>query len=267
MSSDLCLVAGSALNAAWIRDTCDSGVRLDGRTGKERRPCACDILSINQESHDDNIDSISIEQRIGNTRVACILTAKIVSPHQERPEEGIFRIGAIQGPEGYGRHGALGSSTRKLVHTRHILDELDLLDRKHKTLLCIVPGEAVWSIELALSVIRDDGAVLDAVFLGIMKAFENFPLFKRLGISPPKLSMVSFVILDGGPDNFLIDPTLQEENMSGRIQGCLTICIDKDKQTCIKLYYHHHPFGPIHGSRSAMGDILEDCISTACSLV
>lgn len=245
--ADLCLVEGANINTLWLQETyLNQGIRQDGRKYKQKRPVEHQVIV----SLDDHI---VVELKLGYTTVVCSISAKMVCPYQDRPEEGLFRITTIQGYNGV-RYES-GQLERKWIHILRIMEKIEYLDRKKRSMLCITPGSLVWSVEASMTILNDDGSSLDALFMALMFASKSFSLFAKCNIVLPELCMASFAIKER---NFLVDPTLIEEQLTGN--NILTICVDLDRKVCTNIYYNHSGKPFISKDHNDMSCILDECL-------
>lgn len=232
--AELCLVSETNINSSWLQETyLKQGIRLDERKFTQKRNIEHQIISSSE-------DHIVIKVTMGYTIAICSLSAKRVCPYPDRPEEGFFRVTSVQGTE---------NISRKWIHILCIMEQIEYLNRKKKILLCIVPNSLVWSVEASMTIVNDDGSVLDALFMALTLASKSFSLFNKCGIVISTLC-TSFALCKKDP-KFLIDPTLIEEQLTGN--NILTICVDLDRKVCTNIYYNY-------------GGKLKDNIDISCIL-
>jgi exosome complex RNA-binding protein Rrp42 (RNase PH superfamily) len=140
----------------------ESVIRLDGRSADDYRP-----LHINLQRSEGR--SVS-EVQLGSTLVVAVVTGEIVTPHADRPMDGILQFSA-------------NINTSRIDATTIQSWELTrLLERAIKDSgaidtesLCIAGGEKVWQISCAVSVVDDSGGNLaDVCILAVVAALRCF---------------------------------------------------------------------------------------------
>lgn len=110
-------------------------------------------------------------------RVLAIVSAKLVRPIADRPLEGSFSIfvefasapllAQLEGSS-VGEEEAQSSLQRMLERIFKASRAVDLES------LCVLPSEKVWAARLEVSVLEDDGSVLDAASLASLAALLDF---------------------------------------------------------------------------------------------
>jgi len=136
-----------------------SGIRLDGRSNFEARPCRLHVSTV------ANSRSLAICTLGDATKVSCSVSAEITQPFPDRPNEGMLSIQT----EFMHSAGPLASSNF----------DLNLLERSMQKAidvetLCLVPGLRVWSVRCQLIIIDDCGAVVDACSVAACAALLHF---------------------------------------------------------------------------------------------
>ena len=134
-------------------------IRLDGRGLNEPRPCS---LSVSTVARSRSLARCSLGDA---TKVACLVSAELVAPYPDRPNEGSIVIQT----DYMHSAGPSPSSTFDLqLVERAILRAIDVES------LCVVPGSRVWAVKCQLVVEDDCGAVLDACSIAACAALLHF---------------------------------------------------------------------------------------------
>lgn len=153
------------VNAAFVVDGITSlGYRVDGRAFGQRRP-----LSFEFGTKDS-----SVVVRLGKTVVTACVAARIESPMHSRMNEGSLRC-VVRDATFLSGKKVSGSQRELLQLYERFLDrsfkESKAIDMES---LCIQSGKYVWYIEIQLTVMNDDGNVLDALGWGGLAAMRVF---------------------------------------------------------------------------------------------
>ena len=153
------------LNAAFVLDGITSlGYRIDGRAFGARRPLSFEFG--HKDSH--------VVVHLGKTVVCACVAARIEQPMGSRSNEGSLRCVV--------RDSTLLSGRKQAGEQREVLLMYErFLDRSFKESkavdlesLCIQSGKYAWYIELQLTVMSDDGNVLDALGYAALAALRVF---------------------------------------------------------------------------------------------
>ncbi|KAI0290834.1 ribosomal protein S5 domain 2-like protein [Russula brevipes] len=144
----------------------DQGIRLDDRNFLEARPHS---LSFGTElGH--------VECSLGKTRVLAQVDAKMVRPEPQRAFEGVISIHCELSPMASTEYEPGRQSDEEVVLSR-MLDKIfrrsDAIDREA---LCILAGERVWHLRLAIHALSDAGGLLDCASLASAAALRHFRL-------------------------------------------------------------------------------------------
>eukprot|EP00055_Hartaetosiga_balthica_P002129 m.2836 g.2836 ORF g.2836 m.2836 type:complete len:277 (-) comp1951_c0_seq1:40-870(-) len=148
-----------ALHHGFVQD--GTPLRLDGREQNDFRKVQVKFGSVWGQS----------TVRIGDTRVISLVTCKVTTPTEGRPSDGFVRYGVDMSPMA-----SLESDTSKeeVSLTRlleHVFRDSKAIDTES---LCISAGEKVWSIDVRVTVINDDGNVGDASVLAALAGLLHF---------------------------------------------------------------------------------------------
>ncbi|KAH9979413.1 ribosomal protein S5 domain 2-like protein [Lactifluus volemus] len=143
----------------------DQNVRLDGRQFLECRHIDLDFGS--ELGH--------VQCSLGKTRVLAQIDAKMVRPEQQRPFEGLITIHCELSPMASTEYEP-GRQSEEEIALARMLDKIfkrsDSIDREA---LCILTGERVWHIRIAVHVLSDSGGgLLDCATLACASALRHF---------------------------------------------------------------------------------------------
>jgi exosome complex component RRP45 len=110
------------------------------------------------------------EVTVGNTRVAAMVSADVISPYPDRPTEGIIQFNAEVSPMAEATMRVSKAELTRLLERS--IRESDAIDTES---LCIVGGEKVWLISCDVRVIDFSGGnVVDASMFAAMGALRSF---------------------------------------------------------------------------------------------
>lgn len=164
-------------------------LRVDGRRRTERRPVALQLTRA------ENTATALVRLGAG-TRVTCTVTAELVPPLLDRPNEGsvaltvdispaantTYRVAAPASTAGGGgattggphyhvdRHQKL-KCNRILRCLERCLLQGGALDTEA---LCVVPGQYVWKLNCAVTILDDSGNLTDAAALACLAAVRHY---------------------------------------------------------------------------------------------
>jgi len=209
-------------------------IRLDKRKSTEyRKPIKVEYgISKSAEG--------SAKVTIGETIVMTGVKLSIGEPYPDTPDEGCLVVGAellpLSNPEF-----ELGPPGIQAIETARIVDrgirESKALDMKK---LCLEPGEKVWVITIDICPINDAGNLFDAAALSALAALKDTKLPKledkyiinykeKTNKSLPfNKEPVSVTVLKIG-DNFIVDPTTEEEKV---YDARLTVATTEKDELC-----------------------------------
>jgi len=212
--------------------------RIDGRTPFDFRRLVINF------SKDD-----SAEVQLGQTRVLAVVSAQLVQPYPDRPNEGTLAIFTEFSPmadPGFepGRPGEMAVELGRIIDRG--LRESKAVDTES---LCVLAGRSVWAIRLDIHILDNGGNLIDAANLAALAALLSFrrpectlggPDGQDIIVHPPEVReplalsihhlpiAVTFAFLGDG-DLLVLDPSLKEELVMG---GRLTITINKHGEVC-----------------------------------
>lgn len=157
-------LANNAVNTDFALNGISLGYRVDGRAFGQRRPLSFDF----------GTKDSSVVVRLGSTVVTACVAARIEPPMHSRGNEGSLRCIV--------RDATFLSGRKQSGEQREVLQLYErFLDRSFKESkavdlesLCIQAGKHVWYIELQLTVLNDDGNVLDALGWAGLAALRVF---------------------------------------------------------------------------------------------
>jgi len=203
-----------------IQEYLAEGKRFDGRKPEEFRDISAEFgVSINAEG--------SARIRMGKTEVLVGVKMNLGEPYPDSPNKGNLSVTAELLPLSSPRF-ELGPPKINSIELARVTDrmvrESKIIDFEK---LCIKEGEKVWTIFVDVYSINDDGNLLDAAGLGAIIALknakipkydektgkvlygdltdQNVPLTKEVPLS---------VTVHKIGNNFLVDPTREEEDVS-----------------------------------------------------
>ncbi|KAH9955666.1 ribosomal protein S5 domain 2-like protein [Russula dissimulans] len=142
----------------------DQNVRLDGRQFLEARPHS---LSFGAElGH--------VECSLGKTRVLVQVDTKMVRPEPQRPFEGVITIHCELSPMASTEYESGRQSDEEIALARMLDKTFRRSDAIDREALCIVAGERVWHLRLAVHALADSGGLLDCASLACAAALRHF---------------------------------------------------------------------------------------------
>ena len=165
-------IDNSTLNADFALHGISLGHRVDGRAFGQRRPLSFEF----------GAKDASVVVRLGGTVVAGCVAARIEPPMHSRSNEGSLRCIV--------RDATFMSGQKQSGEQREVLQLYErFLDRSLKESkavdlesLCIQAGKHVWYVELQLTIMNDDGNVVDALGWAALAALR---VFKREEVERP----------------------------------------------------------------------------------
>ncbi|KAJ8514333.1 hypothetical protein ONZ45_g8120 [Pleurotus djamor] len=115
-----------------------------------------------------------VECALGKTRVIAQVDAKMVKPSSDRPFEGMISIHSEISPMASPEY-EIGRTSEEEVTISRMLDKVlrrsDVIDKES---LCVVAGQRVWHVRLAIHCLSDDGNLLDCSCLAGIVALRHF---------------------------------------------------------------------------------------------
>lgn len=210
----------SGLQKERIIEYLKQGKRFDGRMLTEFRE-----MNIQTEISENAEGSCSV--KIGKTEVYAGVKLSIIEPYADGPDEGTLSVTLELGTMADNNFD-LGAPKIDAIEMARVIDrgvrESGVIDWKK---LCIEFGEKVWQINLDIYAINNDGNLFDTAALAALVALANakFPVYntetKKIEhkLTDKKLPLVkenmSFnLTIHKAGDQFLIDPSLEEEEIS-----------------------------------------------------
>ncbi|XVF30481.1 hypothetical protein REPUB_Repub16aG0061700 [Reevesia pubescens] len=149
----------------FIKTALLSEIRIDGRKPFEFRN-----IIINFFGREDGL----AEVQLGQTRVMGIVTAKLVQPYQDRPNEGTLSIYTEFSPMADPSF-EMGRPGESAVELGRVIDrglrESRAVDTES---LCIVAGKLVWAIRIDLHILDNGGNLVDAANIAALAALMTF---------------------------------------------------------------------------------------------
>ncbi|MFO7710983.1 MAG: exosome complex protein Rrp42 [Candidatus Woesearchaeota archaeon] len=176
---------------------------------------------------------------IGETEVIAGVKMSVERPYPDTPDNGNIAVNVELLPLSNPRFEP-GPPQIQAVELARVVDrgirESGVIDTKK---LCITKGEKVWMIFIDICSINDAGNLRDAAALAAIAALQDarFPTYNEDGIDY-KHKTDEKIPLDGLPievtvikigDNFIIDPTLEEEAV---LEKRLTVATLEDGRIC-----------------------------------
>lgn len=181
----------------------------------------------------------SAHVKCGDTEVIAGVKMAVEKPFSDTPEEGILMVGAELLPLSNPRYES-GPPDVLAIEVARIIDrgirESKSIDNK---CLCIKAGEAVWSINVDISPLNDDGNLIDVGSMAAVAAILNakFPKYENEKIDykvktaesiPISKIPVAITVCKVG-NNYLVDPTEQEQLA---YDARLTVTTTEDGNLC-----------------------------------
>ncbi|WVN89783.1 uncharacterized protein L203_105013 [Cryptococcus depauperatus CBS 7841] len=212
------------------------GKRLDGRLPLQMR----DVEYIFGE------ELGCVECRLGKTAVLAQVSATVVKPRDDRPYEGTLVINSEIGPMASSIYENGRPSDDEVLITRLLEKSIRRTEAIDRESLCIIAGEKVWQIRLALHFLSDSGNLLDCASLASMAALKHFrkpdvevsgdevtihnpddraPVSLTIHHVPLCLTYAYFENLSP-----ILDPSHLEETLCS---GTLTVTLNPQREICV----------------------------------
>ena len=215
-----------------LSDSLAKGVRYDGRKKDEFRPIEIKTgFIVTAEG--------SAQVKCGETEVIAGVKMSVEKPYPDTPDSGILMVGAELLPLSNPRYES-GPPDAAAIEVARVIDrgirESKCLDNQR---LCIKAGEKVWTINVDLVPLNDDGNLIDVGSMAAVAAILNarFPAFdgEKVDYKKPtsepipvtRLPIAITVIRVG--DEFIVDPTEMEEQA---LDARLTVTTIDDDRLC-----------------------------------
>ncbi len=210
----------SNLTEKRIKEYLAEGKRFDGRKPGEFR-------EISVETGVSKLAEGSARVKIGKTEVLVGIKLDVSEPYPDSPDKGKLMVTAELLPLSSPRY-ENGPPRFPAIELGRLIDRAV---RESKFIkfekLCIKEGEKVWAVFIDIYSINDDGNLIDAAGIGTLAALQTvkFPKYdeknekvlhdeitsKKLPLSKENPIVVTAHKIG---DNILVDPTLEEEDVS-----------------------------------------------------
>jgi exosome complex component RRP45 len=194
-----------------ITSVLKSHFRVDHRRPTQPRPFSVDF----------SVDSAVVH--LGNTLVSCRTLAEQVSPHEDRPSEGMhtIQISSVLRIDDLFRREAI----RELKTSLHRTRALDLES------LVVRLGELVWSLRSEIVVLNNDGGLLSAMHLALVSSLLSTKLPGPREPRPIVLHHLPLAVTIGYLDNhcLFVDPTGLEATA---MRGCVAVFANVSRELC-----------------------------------
>ncbi len=148
--------------AAFIRQALfENGIRLDGRGIDDYREIIIELERGEATS--------TSKVNLGCTTVISVVTGEIVTPYPDRPVEGMLQFSAH-----ISTHTEIAGLTQWEL-TRMLERSIKDSEAMDTESLCIVGGERVWQINVAVTVVDGTGGnIIDTCMLSVISALKAF---------------------------------------------------------------------------------------------
>jgi exosome complex component RRP42 len=210
----------SKLTGQRIKEYLSEGKRFDGRTPKDFRELVIETgVSKNAEG--------SVRVRLGKTEVVVGIKMGVSTPYADSADKGSLMVSADLLPLSSPRF-EYGPPKFPVIELGRIIDR-GIRESKFINFekLCIKEGEKVWTVFVDIYSINDDGNLLDAAGIGAVAALKvaKMPKYDEEtgSVIFGEFTDESIPLSDNLPititahkigDNFLVDPTREEEDLS-----------------------------------------------------
>lgn len=212
----------------------NTGIRFDNRKLTEfRKPIKVETGVIKTAEG-------SAKVTIGETEIVVGVKMEVVEPYPDTPDQGTIIVGAellpLSNPDF-----ELGPPGIQAIELARVVDrgirESKVIDFKK---LCIEEGKKVWILLIDICTLNDAGNLIDGAALAALAALKDvrFPKYdgekidykekteQRLPLAASDPIEISVIKIG---DNFLVDPTTEEEKV---IDARLTVSSKKDATLC-----------------------------------
>lgn len=218
----------SSMEREFLEHSAAKGLRLDSRGPSDMRTLQLSF----------GVASGTVHASLGESRVLVQVSGELLAPYKDRPTEGlvIFKVTLPSGDDDIDLTAALERNVR----------ECEAVDLET---LCVVAGDRVWHIKVAVRVLQDQGNLLDVSSIGALAALQHFrrpcvtegvsESHHMLPLSVLRLPIsISFAVLANRV--LLVDPTRHEEMVAGAI---LTLTLAATVSGAVELCGIHKPGG------------------------
>ncbi|KAF4588066.1 hypothetical protein EYR38_010027 [Pleurotus pulmonarius] len=189
-----------------------------------------------------------VECALGKTRVLAQVDAKMVKPPPERPFEGMVSIHSEISPMASPEYEFGRASEEEVTMTRMLDKVLRRSDTIDKESLCVVAGQRVWHVRLAIHCLSDEGNMLDCACLAGIVALRHFrrpeievvgdevtihdpteraPIPLAIHHSPFCFTFAFFADTSIPP---ILDPSHLEQRLSA---GLVSIALNAQREICV----------------------------------
>uniref|UniRef100_A0ACD5TFH6 Uncharacterized protein n=1 Tax=Avena sativa TaxID=4498 RepID=A0ACD5TFH6_AVESA len=188
------------------------------------------------------------EVELGETRVMGCVTAQLVQPYKDRPNEGTLAIFAEFTPMADPAYDP-GRPGEEAIELGRVIDRgLRASRAVDLESLCVVAGKVVWSIRVDLHVLDNGGNLIDAANIAALAALSTFQRpectvggddGQPVTLHDPEvrdpvpltihLSIAVTFAYSGGGNIMVADPTCEEEAALG---GRMTVTLDSSGDVC-----------------------------------
>lgn len=215
-----------------IIDCLDKGVRYDGRKKDQLRDIEIKTGVIETAEGSAHV-------KCGNTEVIAGVKMTVEKPFSDTPDEGILMVGAELYPLSNPKYES-GPPDNKAIEVARVIDkgirESKGLDNKR---LCIRAGEKVWTINVDIAPLNDDGNLIDVGSIAALAAIKNakFPKYENDKVDykvktdeslPYNKEPIAITVIKLG-NHYIIDPTELEQDA---IDARLTVISTEDGNLC-----------------------------------
>lgn len=215
-----------------IRESLAKGVRYDGRKKDEFRPIEIKVGMIGTAEGSAHV-------KCGDTEVLAGVKMSVEKPFGDTPNEGILMVGAELYPMSNPKYES-GPPDAVAIEVARVIDrgirESKSLDNQR---LCIRAGEKVWTINVDICPLNDDGNLIDVGSMAAVAAILNarFPSFEGEKVDYKKKTdekipitrvPVAVTVLKIG-NAIIVDPLETEEQA---LDARLTVTTIDDGRLC-----------------------------------
>ena len=213
-------------------DGLDKNIRYDGRKKDEFRKIVIQTGIIETAEGSAHV-------KCGDTEVIAGVKMTVEKPFPDTPEEGILMVGAELLPLSNPRYES-GPPDAIAIEVARVIDrgirESKSIDN---TRLCVKAGEKVWTINVDISPLNDDGNLIDVGSIAAVAAILNakFPKYEddkvdykvktKESVPISKIPVAITIVKIG--NNYIVDPAEQEQySLDSRV----TVTTTEDGNLC-----------------------------------
>jgi exosome complex component RRP42 len=215
-----------------IRESLVKGIRYDGRKKDEFRKIEIKTGFIETAEGSAHV-------KCGGTEVIAGIKMSVEKPFSDTPDAGILMVGAELLPFCNPKYES-GPPDANAIEVARVIDrgirESKSLDNQR---LCIQSGEKVWTVNVDICPLNDDGNLIDVGSMAAVAALFNarFPLYEDGKVDykkktsepiPIARTPIAVTVIKIG-NNFIVDPTeIEEQALDSR----LTVTTIDDDRLC-----------------------------------